>query len=127
MSKPSMNLQDSYLNQVRKDGGEVRIIMLDGSELSGHVRGFDNFTVVLQCHGEQHLIYKHAMAHIVSKKPFKREFHEGERREEKREDRRDDRREERKPRETPPAAAAGEEQGRPKPFNAIDLSQVKGS
>ncbi len=113
-----MNLQDSYLNQVRKDGGEVKIVMLDGSELSGHVRGFDNFTVVLQCRGEQHLIYKHAMAHIVSKKPFKREMHEGEKRDE-----RPERHDERKPRE---AAVAAEDASKGKPpFNAIDLSNVK--
>jgi len=123
-----MNLQDSYLNQVRKDGGEVKIVMLDGSELAGLVRGFDNFTVVLQCQGEQHLIYKHAVAHIVSKKPFKREFHEGER---PREDRpREDRPREDRPREARPhaaSAAPAEDSAKAKPFNSIDLSQMKGN
>ena len=68
MSKNSMNLQDSYLNQVRKDGSDVRIVLLDGTELSGKVRGFDNFTLILNTRDTQNLIYKHAIAQMVSQK-----------------------------------------------------------
>ena len=73
MNKPSMNLQDSFLNQVRKDGSQVKIVMLDGSQLTGFVRGFDNFTVVFYSQGMQHLLYKHAIAQVVARKSERRE------------------------------------------------------
>ena len=69
MTKSSINLQDSFLNQVRKENTEITMVLLDGTRLNGHVRGFDNFTVVVHEHGNQHLIYKHAIAHIIQKKP----------------------------------------------------------
>lgn len=64
MSKPQMNLQDGFLNQVRKDGIAVTITLLGGHQLRGLVRGFDNFTVVLETEGRQDLVYKHAIATI---------------------------------------------------------------
>ena len=68
MAKSSLNLQDSFLNHVRKENSEVRIVLLTGHEMSGLVRGFDNFTVVLNIKGSQHLIYKHAIAQIIIKR-----------------------------------------------------------
>ncbi len=68
MAKASLNLQDSFLNQVRKENQEVRIVLLSGHEMSGQVRGFDNFTVVLHDRNQQHLIYKHAIAQIVMRR-----------------------------------------------------------
>ncbi|MBN1902887.1 RNA chaperone Hfq [Candidatus Sumerlaeota bacterium] len=68
MAKASLNLQDSFLNQVRKENSEVKILLLNGHELTGLVRGFDNFTVVLSVKGQQHLIYKHAIAQIIIKR-----------------------------------------------------------
>lgn len=65
MAKASLNLQDSFLNQVRKENSEVEVVLLNGHEMVGLVRGFDNFTVVLNVKGQQHLIYKHAIAQIV--------------------------------------------------------------
>ncbi len=66
---PSMNIQDSLLNQVRKEGTEVKIALIDGSSLLGQVRGFDNFTVVVQSKTNQHLLYKHAIAQIIFRRP----------------------------------------------------------
>lgn len=68
MAKASLNLQDSFLNQVRKENSEVNILLLNGYEMTGLVRGFDNFTVVLNIKGQQHLIYKHAIAQIIIKR-----------------------------------------------------------
>ncbi len=65
-----MNLQDSFLNQVRKDNTEIKLILLDGATLTGHVKGFDNFTVILADQGKQHLIYKHAIAQIITDRPI---------------------------------------------------------
>ncbi|AXA35608.1 MAG: hypothetical protein KatS3mg130_1022 [Candidatus Sumerlaea sp.] len=66
MSKPGANLQDSFLNQVRKEDQEVAVVMTNGMTLNGHVKGFDNFTVILgTSDGKQHLIYKHAIAQVI--------------------------------------------------------------
>lgn len=68
MSKPTMNLQDGFLNNARRDNGVVRIVLLDGSRLTGRLRGFDNFTLVVDDRETQHLVYKHAIAQIETKR-----------------------------------------------------------
>lgn len=70
MGKATVNLQDSFLNQVRKDNSEIEMVLVNGTHLSGLVRGFDNFTVVVNAGGKQHLVYKHAIAQIVSQRPI---------------------------------------------------------
>jgi host factor-I protein len=72
MTKPGINLQDSFLNQMRKDNAPIQLVMLDGSRLSGHVRGFDNFTIVVQSGNEQHLVYKHAVSQITHQREASR-------------------------------------------------------
>ncbi|AYO30555.1 MAG: host factor-I protein [Thermoanaerobacteraceae bacterium] len=69
MTKAQINLQDSFLNQVRKDNIPVTIYLINGFQLKGHVRGFDNFTVVLDSDGKQQLVYKHAVSTISPFKP----------------------------------------------------------
>jgi host factor-I protein len=74
MAKTSMNLQDSFLNQVRKDNSEIKMVLLDGTTLVGTVRGFDAFTVIVSSRGMTHLVYKHAIAQILSRRfPGRRE------------------------------------------------------
>ncbi|NLO88203.1 MAG: RNA chaperone Hfq [Firmicutes bacterium] len=68
MSK-NINLQDVFLNQIRKDGVPVTIFLLNGYQIKGYVRGFDNFTVVMDSDGKQQLIYKHAISTIVPLRP----------------------------------------------------------
>ncbi|MCE5322297.1 RNA chaperone Hfq [bacterium] len=66
MNKAQMNLQDTFLNQVRKDNIPVTIYLTSGVQLKGLVRGFDSFTVVLETPGKpSQLVYKHAMASVV--------------------------------------------------------------
>lgn len=65
MARTTMNLQDGFLNQVRKENTEIKMILLDGSELVGWVRGFDNFTVIVASQATQHLVYKHAIAQVI--------------------------------------------------------------
>jgi len=66
MNRTQMNLQDTFLNQVRKDGIPVTIYLVSGVQLKGMVRGFDSFTVVLETPGKSNqLVYKHAMASVV--------------------------------------------------------------
>ncbi|HHV78226.1 MAG TPA: RNA chaperone Hfq [Firmicutes bacterium] len=69
MSKTQMNLQDSFLNQVRKDNVPLTIYLINGFQLRGTVKGFDNFTVVLDNDGKQLLVYKHAISTITPARP----------------------------------------------------------
>ena len=68
MNKPNINLQDVFLNQVRKEHIAVTIYLTNGFQLKGMVKGFDNFTVVLDTEGKQQLIYKHAISTICPMK-----------------------------------------------------------
>lgn len=71
MNKPTINLQDGFLNQVRKESMPVTIYLVNGFQLRGLVRGFDNFTVILDADGKQELVYKHAISTIIPSKPFR--------------------------------------------------------
>ncbi|NTV90250.1 MAG: RNA chaperone Hfq [Clostridiales bacterium] len=64
MNKTNINLQDVFLNQVRKEHIAVTIYLTNGFQLKGMVKGFDNFTVVLDTDGKQQLVYKHAISTI---------------------------------------------------------------
>ena len=64
-NKPAMNLQDSFLNHVRKENLGVVIYLMNGFQLRGMVRGFDNFTVIIENDGKQQLVYKHAISTIA--------------------------------------------------------------
>ena len=63
-SKPAMNLLDSFLNHVRKENLGVIIYLINGFQIRGLVRGFDNFTVIIENEGKQQLVYKHAISTI---------------------------------------------------------------
>ncbi|WP_044894153.1 RNA chaperone Hfq [Bacillus alveayuensis] len=60
--KNTINIQDQFLNQCRKDGTQVTVFLLNGYQLRGCIKGFDNFTVLLEVDGKQQLIYKHAIS-----------------------------------------------------------------
>jgi host factor-I protein len=64
VNKANINLQDVFLNQVRKEHIAVTIYLTNGFQLNGMVKGFDNFTVVLDTEGKQQLVYKHAISTI---------------------------------------------------------------
>ena len=62
----SINLQDMFLNQVRKEGIGVTIYLVGGIQLKGLVRGFDAFTLLLDSEGKPtQLVYKHAITSVV--------------------------------------------------------------
>ena len=64
----TQNLQDSFLNQLRKDKSNVTMFLMNGFQLHGIIRSFDGFTVILDSEGKQQLIYKHAISTIVPPK-----------------------------------------------------------
>ncbi|MBX6352380.1 MAG: RNA chaperone Hfq [Thermoflavifilum sp.] len=69
MSKQSVNIQDTFLNQVRKDRIPVTVYLVNGFQIRGNVRAFDNFTVVLEADGKQQMIYKHAISTFIPARP----------------------------------------------------------
>jgi host factor-I protein len=74
MTKTQINLQDSFLNQVRKDNIPVTIYLINGFQLKGVVRGFDNFTVIIEFEGKQQMVYKHAISTVMPFKPVSLTF-----------------------------------------------------
>lgn len=68
MNKQPNNLQDIFLNSARKNKISVIIYLTNGFQLKGYVKGFDNFTVVLDSEGKQMLVYKHAITTITPAK-----------------------------------------------------------
>jgi len=64
MQKSVIVLQDVFLNQVRKEHVAVTIHLTNGYQIKGTVKGFDNFTIILDSEGKQLMIYKHAVSTI---------------------------------------------------------------
>ncbi|MFD1707678.1 RNA chaperone Hfq [Siminovitchia sediminis] len=60
--KQAVNIQDQFLNQLRKEGIPVTVFLLNGFQLRGQVKGFDNFTVLFETEGKQQLVFKHAIS-----------------------------------------------------------------
>jgi len=60
--KQPVNIQDQFLNQLRKEGIPVTVFLLNGFQLRGQVKGFDNFTVLFETEGKQQLVFKHAIS-----------------------------------------------------------------
>ncbi|WP_105616053.1 RNA chaperone Hfq [Vallitalea okinawensis] len=68
--KQQINLQDMFLNQARKERIEVTMFLVNGFQLKGYVKGFDNFTAILDIDGKQQMIYKHAISTIIPARPI---------------------------------------------------------
>jgi len=65
MAKQQLKWQDIFLNEARKGQIPVTVYLINGFQLRGLVRGFDNFTVILYQDNKQMLIYKHAISTIT--------------------------------------------------------------
>lgn len=65
----SAAIQDTFLNQVRKDKTPVVVHLLNGFQIRGLVRGFDSFTIVIDSDGKQIVAYKHALSTITPASP----------------------------------------------------------
>src|SRR5271163_3801959 len=68
-NKPAQNIQDTFLNTVRKDKTPITIFLVSGIKLTGKIRSFDKFSVLLENNSQEQLIYKHAISTIVSYRP----------------------------------------------------------
>ena len=65
----SLNLQDVFLNQARKERMVVTFYLTNGFQFKGVIKGFDGFTVILDSDGKQQLVYKHAISTITPERP----------------------------------------------------------
>jgi host factor-I protein len=64
-NKPAQNIQDSFLNTARKDKVNITLYLLSGVKLSGRIRSFDKYSVVLETNNQEQLIFKHAISTVV--------------------------------------------------------------
>ncbi|MBM7650096.1 host factor-I protein [Bacillus ectoiniformans] len=74
--KQGINIQDQFLNQLRKDGTLVTVFLLNGFQLRGYIKGFDNFTVLFESDGKQQLVYKHAISTFAPQRNVQISFEE---------------------------------------------------
>jgi host factor-I protein len=66
VDKPAQNIQDSFLNNARKEKGLVTIYLLSGVKLSGRIKSFDKYSLVLETNSQEQLIFKHAISTVVT-------------------------------------------------------------
>ena len=64
-NKPAQNIQDSFLNTARKDKMNITIYLLSGVKLTGRIRSFDKYSVVLESNNQEQLIFKHAISTVA--------------------------------------------------------------
>ncbi|MGM0750537.1 MAG: RNA chaperone Hfq [Bacillota bacterium] len=74
--KQSINIQDQFLNQLRKESSLCTVFLLNGFQIRGQVKGFDNFTVLFECDGKQQLVYKHAISTFAPQRNVQINFEE---------------------------------------------------
>jgi len=65
MDKPAQNIQDSFLNNARKEKGVITLYLLSGVKLSGRIKSFDKYSLVLETNNQEQLIFKHAISTVV--------------------------------------------------------------
>ena len=65
-NKPAQNIQDTFLNTVRKDKTPITISLVSGVKLTGKIRSFDKYSVLLENNSQEQLIFKHAISTVVS-------------------------------------------------------------
>ncbi len=64
-SKPAQNIQDTFLNTARKERCNITIYLLSGVKLTGRIRSFDKYSVVLETNNQEQLIFKHAISTVA--------------------------------------------------------------
>jgi host factor-I protein len=64
-NKPAQNIQDSFLNAARKEKSNITVYLISGVKLTGRIRSFDKYSVVLETSNQEQLIFKHAISTVV--------------------------------------------------------------
>ncbi|MEM6972062.1 MAG: RNA chaperone Hfq [Pseudomonadota bacterium] len=69
-NEAKQNLQDVFLNHIRKQKIPVTVFLVNGVKLQGVITWFDNFCVLLRRDGQSQLVYKHAISTVMPAQPF---------------------------------------------------------
>lgn len=65
----TINIQDNFLNKLRKDSIPVTVYLTNGFQIRGVIRAFDNFTIIIDSEGRQQMVYKHAISTFTPQRP----------------------------------------------------------
>ncbi len=68
MEKPAHNIQEAFLNNARKDKTFLTIYLMSGVKLSGRIKSFDKYSLILESNSQEQLIFKHAISTVVVSK-----------------------------------------------------------
>jgi host factor-I protein len=77
MEKLAQNIQEAFLNNARKEKTFLTIYLMSGVKLSGRIKSFDKYSVVLETNNQEQLIFKHAISTVVISKPLHGAMHAG--------------------------------------------------
>jgi host factor-I protein len=77
MDKLAQNIQEAFLNNARKEKTFLTIYLMSGVKLSGRIKSFDKYSVILETNNQEQLIFKHAISTVVVSKPFGSGMHSG--------------------------------------------------
>jgi host factor-I protein len=75
MEKQAQNIQEAFLNNARKEKTFLTIYLMSGVKLSGKIKSFDKYSVVLETNNQEQLIFKHAISTVVVARPFHSQVH----------------------------------------------------
>ncbi len=75
MDKLAQNIQEAFLNNARKDKTFLTIYLMSGVKLSGRIKSFDKYSVILETNNQEQLIFKHAISTVVVSKPINAGVH----------------------------------------------------
>ena len=70
VTKNQLNMLDAFLNQIRREKIPDTIYLVNGFQIKGLIKGFDNFTAIVEQEGRQQMVYKHAISTIAPIKPI---------------------------------------------------------
>jgi host factor-I protein len=69
IEKPAQNIQEAFLNNARKDKTFLTIYLMSGVKLSGRIKSFDKYSLILESNSQEQLIFKHAISTVVISRP----------------------------------------------------------
>ena len=71
MNKMPENLQDAFLNQLRKDRTIITLHLVNGFRIMGRIKGFDRFALLIENSGQEQMVFKHAISTITTARTFR--------------------------------------------------------
>ena len=69
MEKPAQNIQEAFLNNARKEKTLLTIYLMSGVKLTGRIKSFDKYSLILESNNQEQLIFKHAISTVVISRP----------------------------------------------------------